>query len=402
MESATLVAEMDDVAAAAVQPIGAPASARIADFVALTKPRMNFLVVVTTGVGYFMAARGSGEWGRLINTLVGTALTAAGASVLNQYSERELDSRMVRTQDRPLPAGRVMPIEALIWGVLLATVGTLELLLFVNPLTAALAAFTLATYVFLYTPLKRVSTLCTIVGAVPGAVPILMGWTAVRSSLSPEAIALFGIMFLWQMPHFLAIAILYREDYVAGGFKMLPVVDPTLRTTAGQIVLYAAALIPVSLLPTLLQTAGVIYLTAAIFLGLIFAGFGALRPEPCSPGSASALSRVDRLPAIASARDDGRQTLTVFSERAHRPDCPFDAFLRSAQSAGRSVAHGKQRRNLRVSRAERVRQDNAVPHPRDAHSTPRRAREDSRRRSRRRAGFRSRAAWRRVSISQSR
>ena len=276
MESATLLAEMDETVAV-VRTAVSPAT-RLGDFVALTKPRMNFLVVVTTGVGYFMAARGSSEWARLLNTLVGTALTASGASVLNQYAERDFDLRMVRTQDRPLPAGRVMPIEALIWGLLLATLGIFELLLFVNPLTAALAAFTLASYVFIYTPLKRVSTLCTIVGAVPGAVPIVMGWSAARGSLSPEALALFGIMFLWQMPHFLAIAILYRDDYAAGGFKMLPVVDTTLRTTAGQIVLYAAALIPVSLLPTLLHSAGVVYLAAAISLGSIFAAFGALSP----------------------------------------------------------------------------------------------------------------------------
>jgi protoheme IX farnesyltransferase len=274
MESATLAVDMDE--AVALPRAGTSPAARVADFVALTKPRMNFLVVVTTGVGYFMAAHGWNDWSRLLNTLAGTALTAAGASVLNQLAERELDARMVRTQDRPLPAGRVMPIEALIWGSLLAIVGIAELLVFVNALTAALAAFTLASYVFLYTPLKRYSTLCTIVGAVPGAVPIVMGWSAVRGSLSPETIALFGIMFLWQMPHFLAIAILYRDDYAAGGFKMLPVVDTTLRTTAGQIVLYAAALIPVSLLPTLLHTTGVIYLTAAMALGAIFAGFGVL------------------------------------------------------------------------------------------------------------------------------
>jgi len=274
MESATLVADMDE-AIAVSRAATAPAT-RIGDFVALTKPRMNFLVVVTTGVGYFMAARGWNDWSRLFNTLAGTALTAAGASVLNQYAERDFDARMVRTQDRPLPAGRVMPIEALMWGVLLAIVGILELGFFVNLLTAALAAFTLASYVLIYTPLKRYSTLCTIVGAIPGAVPIVMGWAAARGSLSPETVALFGILFLWQMPHFLAIAILYRDDYAAGGFKMLPVVDTTLRTTAGQIVLYAAALIPVSLLPTLFHTAGVIYLTAAIALGAIFAGFGVL------------------------------------------------------------------------------------------------------------------------------
>jgi len=280
MESATLIAEIPETiltprAPARIADAISPA-ARVADFIALTKPRMNFLVVATTGVGFFMAARGGMEWGRLMNTLLGTALTAAGASVLNQFAERELDGRMARTQDRPLPAGRLMPMEALIWGIVLTTAGLVELRLFVNALTAALAAFTLISYVFLYTPLKRYSTLCTIVGAVPGAIPIVMGWAAVRGMLSVEAIALFAIMFIWQMPHFLAIAILYRDDYAAGGFKMLPVVDTTLRTTSGQIVLYAAALIPVSLLPAMLHTAGVVYLGAAIALGAIFAGFGVL------------------------------------------------------------------------------------------------------------------------------
>jgi heme o synthase len=235
---------------------------------------MNFLVVATTGVGYFMAARGNEDWSRLFNTLIGTALTAAGASVLNQYAERKLDSRMVRTHDRPLPSGRMLPVEALVFGILLAVIGVLQLRFFVNPMTAAVGAFTLTSYVFLYTPLKRYSTLCTIVGAVPGALPIVMGWTAVRGSLSPEALALFGILFFWQMPHFLAIAILYRDDYAAGGFKMLPVVDHGLRTTAGQIVLYSAALIPVSLLPGIFHVAGIVYMAAAIALGAIFAGFG--------------------------------------------------------------------------------------------------------------------------------
>ena len=249
---------------------------RASDFVALTKPRMNFLVVATTGVGYFMAGHSSGL-ALLIHTILGTALTAAGSSVLNQYIERTLDARMPRTSNRPLPAGRIAPIEALGFGILLSLLGIMQLNFFVNGLTATLAAVTLGTYLFLYTPLKQRSTLCTIVGAVPGALPIVMGWTAVRDSLSPEALALFGIMFFWQMPHFLAIAILYKDDYATGGFQMLPVVDQSgLRATGAQIILYAVALIPVSLLPALFRNAGGLYFTAAILLGLIFAGFGAL------------------------------------------------------------------------------------------------------------------------------
>ncbi len=254
----------------------ARAISRWTDFYELTKPRMNFLVLLTAMVGYYMAARGWADWPRLIHTLLGTALTAAGASVLNQYVEREYDGRMSRTAGRPLPAGRVAPLEALCYGVFLGAAGIVYLTLLVNPITSALGALTLASYVFVYTPLKRYTTLCTIIGAVPGAVPPLMGWTAVTGQLSPEAWALFGILFFWQMPHFLAIAILYQNDYAAGGFKMLPVVDDQLSSTGRQIVLYGMTLIPVSLIPTLLGMAGLGYFLAAILLGLGFLAVGAL------------------------------------------------------------------------------------------------------------------------------
>jgi protoheme IX farnesyltransferase len=194
--------------------------------------------------------------------------------VLNQYIERGYDALMHRTANRPLPAGRVTPVEALLYGVLLSCGGTLYLAALVNPLTAALGAITIASYVFLYTPVKRWTTLCTVVGAVPGAIPPVMGWTAVTDSLSPEAWALFGILFFWQMPHFLAIAILYREDYARGGFKMLPVVDEDLFVTGRQTVLYAAALIPVTLMPAVLRMAGPLYVLSAFVMGLVFLGFG--------------------------------------------------------------------------------------------------------------------------------
>lgn len=249
---------------------------RLADLFDLTKPRMNFLVLVTTAVGYFMAARGWDDWGRLLHTLLGTALTAGGASVLNQYVERGYDAQMKRTRNRPLPAGRITPLTALALGAVLTVFGLCELMLFVNPLTASLGAITLATYVFVYTPLKRWTSLCTVAGAVPGALPIVMGWTAARGEMSPEALALFGILFLWQMPHFLAIAILYRDDYADGGFQMLPVVDPQLHATGRQIVFYSLVLIPVTLLPAILHMTGLIYLISAALLGLIFVGFGVL------------------------------------------------------------------------------------------------------------------------------
>ena len=251
--------------------------ARAADFYELTKPRMNFLVVVTTMVGFYMATRGTfADWALLVHTLVGTALSAAGASVLNQYVERGPDALMRRTANRPLPAGRVAPVEALTFGVLLSAGGTLYLATLVNALTATLGVVTIASYVFLYTPLKRRTTLCTVVGAVPGAIPPMMGWSAATNSLPAEAWALFGILFFWQMPHFLAIAILYRDDYAAGGFKMLPVVDEGLVATGRQMVLYGLALIPVTLMPVGLRMGGVVYFAAAVVFGLVFLGFGAL------------------------------------------------------------------------------------------------------------------------------
>lgn len=247
---------------------------RWSDYYELTKPRMNFLVVITTAVGFYMAARGNIQWPRLLHTLLGTLLTAAGASVLNQFIEREHDKRMDRTADRPLPAGRLHPLGALVFGALLGAAGTIHLALAVNALTAILGAVTLLSYIFVYTPLKRITSLNTIIGAVPGAIPPAMGVTAVTGALSPEAVALFGILFVWQMPHFLAIAILYRDDYARGGFKMLPVVDPDLSITGRQIVLYAAALVPVSLIPVQIHMAGAVYFTAAMLLGLAFLTFG--------------------------------------------------------------------------------------------------------------------------------
>jgi protoheme IX farnesyltransferase len=256
------ILDLPDSAAAAGAPSWpAAARARAADFYELTKPRMNFLVVVTTVVGFFMGTRaGFSDWGLLLHTIVGTALAAAGASVLNQYVERGFDALMPRTRNRPLPGGRVAPLEALVLGVGLAAGGVFYLSAFVNALTATLGVVTVATYVFLYTPLKRRTSLCTVVGAVPGAIPPMMGWAAATDALPAEAWALFGILFFWQMPHFLAIAILYRDDYAAGGFKMLPVVDENLVATGRQMVLYGLALVPVSLMPTGLRMAGPLYL----------------------------------------------------------------------------------------------------------------------------------------------
>ncbi|MCS7032455.1 MAG: heme o synthase [Phycisphaerae bacterium] len=248
---------------------------RVVDFFELTKPRMNFLVVVTTMVGFYLAGRGTGtHWLLLLHTLAGTALTAASASVLNHWMEAHLDARMPRTRNRPLPTGRVLPAEALVFGVGLGVAGIVYLLWLVNPLTAGLGALTHLTYVLIYTPLKRLSSLNTLIGAIPGAIPPLMGFTAVDNALSPGAWLLFAVLFLWQMPHFLAIAMLYRDDYAAAGFKMLPVVDQTGSATGRMVVLYILALIPVTLLVVPLRITSPAYLLAALSLGAVFLWYG--------------------------------------------------------------------------------------------------------------------------------
>ena len=247
---------------------------RLNDFYELTKPRMNFLVVVTTAVGFYMAARPGVDWLVLLHAIFGTMLTAASAAALNQIIERDYDALMPRTRNRPVASGRVGVLEALAFGAGLGIVGVTYLTVMVNPLTAALGAFTLLSYIAIYTPLKRFTTLNTVIGAVPGAIPPMMGCVAVDNAITPDAMALFGILFFWQMPHFLAIAILYRNDYAAGGFKMLPVVDPDLQASGRQIILYSLALIPVSLMPFGLRMTGVTYFTCATLLGLAFLSFG--------------------------------------------------------------------------------------------------------------------------------
>ncbi len=244
------------------------------DYYELTKPRMNFLVVITTMVGLYIAAPGRFDWRLVFATLIGTALTAAGASVLNQVVERKYDAMMPRTRNRPVVAGRISPAEAYIFGIALGITGVVILASCVNVLTALLGALTLLLYVLVYTPLKRVTTLNTVIGAIPGAIPPAMGFTAVHNALSSDAIALFAILFFWQMPHFLAIAMLYRRDYAIAGFKMLPVVDEDLEITGRQIILYAIALIPVSLLPVYTGMCGTLYFGCALMLGLAFLSFG--------------------------------------------------------------------------------------------------------------------------------
>jgi len=242
---------------------------RGADFLTLTKPRLNSLVLVTTAAAYYLGGGERLSWLQLFNTIVGTAFVAGGASTLNQFLERDIDRLMRRTDTRPLPDGRLHPQDALWFGVLLSSIGIAELSLFVNQLTAFMALLTLASYVFVYTPLKRRTSLSTIVGAVPGALPAVIGWTAATDTVSIEGWILFAIVFMWQMPHFLAIAWMCRDDYARAGIPLLPVIQPDGRTTGYQSVLYTAVLIPISLLPTVVGLSSVYYAVGAITLAAI-------------------------------------------------------------------------------------------------------------------------------------
>ena len=252
--------------APAVLPL---AQRRMTDFVALTKPRVVTLVVFTTWCGYYLGATTVAfDWLRLASTLLGTGLAASGTMALNQYLERDLDARMLRTRQRPLPDGRLAPWDALAFGSALTIAGVLVLLLAVNPLSAAVTATTSVGYLFAYTPLKARTSLCTLIGAVPGALQPLTGWAAASGNLSPAAWAIFAIMFIWQIPHSLAIAQMYRDDYARAGFRLLPVIDPDGSSTTRQILTYSLALVSVGMLPTLLGLAGQIYFGTSIILGL--------------------------------------------------------------------------------------------------------------------------------------
>jgi len=246
------------------------ARSRAIDFVSLAKPRLNLLVVASALAGYVMAGGEMLDAIRVICTVAGTALVAGGASALNQVIERVPDSMMRRTRLRPMPDGRLQPFEAVAFGMTLVLAGLALLAAGVNLLSAAVALTTLLTYAVIYTPLKRRTSFATVIGAIPGALPPVIGWAAARGSLSQGAWVLFAIVFLWQLPHFLAIAWMYREDYARAGFPMLPVLEPDGRSTARQSVVYAAALVPLSLAPMLMHMAGEIYFAGALVLGLAF------------------------------------------------------------------------------------------------------------------------------------
>ena len=250
--------------------VASPEKSWVAVYAELFKARLTFLVLLTTLVGFDIGSAGPVNYLLMLHTVLATALVAAGASALNQFWERDYDARMRRTQDRPLPSGRMQPQTVLLIGCATALAGLVYLAVAVNGLTCLLGACSLLTYVLVYTPLKRVTWLNTAVGAIPGGLPPLMGWTAARGQLSADGWALFGILALWQLPHFMAIAWMYRDEYARAGFKMLPVLDPDGRRTGSQAVTHTLALVPVSLCPSLVKLTGPIYFSGALVLGVIF------------------------------------------------------------------------------------------------------------------------------------
>src|SRR5882762_655329 len=261
--------ELNPAAVADMEIGSLSARDRVSAYVELTKPRITTLIVLTSAAGFCLAGR-KVDYVALLTAMIGIALLSSGIATLNQYIERDLDRLMRRTADRPLPSGKLAPWEALWFGVGLTVLAEVYLLLLVNPLSALLGLTVIAGYLFAYTPLKTRTSLSTMVGAFPGAVPPLIGWTAARGTVGLEAWVLFAILFLWQFPHFLAIAWMYREDYSRAGILMLPVVEPDGRVTAQQIVVYTVLLLPVSLLPTALGISGKVYLVGAIILGVLF------------------------------------------------------------------------------------------------------------------------------------
>ncbi|MBI1883839.1 MAG: protoheme IX farnesyltransferase [Chlamydiae bacterium] len=247
---------------------------KISNYFEMTKPRIVMMVLVTTAMGFCLGSWGAFNFALLFQTLLGTALVGGGACVLNEYIEIDADGLMKRTCSRPLPAGKIEPPKALLFGIMLSILGILHLVFWVNLLTGMLASLTLVSYIFIYTPLKKKTTLCTLMGAIPGAIPPAMGWAAARDHLGGGAWILFGILYMWQLPHFLSLAGIYREDYQRGGFQMLPVLDKDGRLTGRQILLYTVALMCVSLVPTLQGLTGAVYFFGALALGFIFLGVG--------------------------------------------------------------------------------------------------------------------------------
>jgi heme o synthase len=268
---------------------GAIAGRRAADFLALTKPRVVLMVLMTTLVGFYLGSLGETDYARMLLTVFGTGLAAGGTLALNQYMERDLDARMHRTRRRPLPDGRLQPVDALAFGATLTAGGLVLLTVTVNPISGFVTALTVISYLFIYTPMKQRSALCSIIGAIPGALPPVTGWAAARGELSLEAGILFAILFLWQLPHSLAIAWLYREDYARAGMRLLPVIEPDGRSTGRQICYNCLALLAVGMLPTLIGVAGPVYFMVAAVLGSGLLAFGVSLSSTRTPQAARRL-----------------------------------------------------------------------------------------------------------------
>ncbi|MBI1802840.1 MAG: protoheme IX farnesyltransferase [Ignavibacteriae bacterium] len=249
---------------------------KVLDYIELMKPELTGLSVLTTLCGFYLATVGSLNYWLFFHTALGTLLVGGGAGTLNQYAERKYDAMMKRTERRPLPAGRLDPSEVLIFGIVISVLGIIELSVWTNFLTGFLGAITWTTYLFLYTPLKRVTHLSTLIGGIPGAIPPMMGWAAVRNDLTVEAWILFAILFCWQMPHFFSLAWMYRKDYARAGFKILTVMDEHGRRTSRQILLYCIVLIPASLAPAYFGMTGMFSIVTALVLGSGFLVYGSL------------------------------------------------------------------------------------------------------------------------------
>jgi protoheme IX farnesyltransferase len=242
-------------------------SRKLRDYLTLTKPEVNLLILMTTSAGYYLASRGTFHLLGLLNTLVGTLLVASGTATINQWMERTWDAQMRRTANRPLPSGRMSPWAAILFGLLSSIAGGLYLAVMVNPLAAWLATSTLLSYLLIYTPLKRVTPLCTLLGAIPGAMPTLIGWAGSSGRIDGQAWLLFAILFLWQFPHFLAIALMYRDDYARAGYRMLPEFDIDAKFTRAEIVGFTVVLIVITMLPTF-SRGGVFYVAAMLLAGI--------------------------------------------------------------------------------------------------------------------------------------
>jgi protoheme IX farnesyltransferase len=266
---------------------------RVLDYIELMKPELTGLSTLTTVCGYYLASTGGFDVARFFHVSVGTLLVGGGAGALNQFVERDFDALMKRTERRPLPSGRILPIEALLFGIGLTVVGILQLTIFANALTGFLAALTFATYLFFYTPMKRITPLSTVIGGIPGAIPPMMGWTAVRGEITVEAWILFAILFCWQMPHFYSLAWMYRKDYARAGYRVLTVSDTQGTKTSRQILFYCLALIPVSLAPAYVGLTGTVSSVGAVLLGAGFLTCSLLLAHHTRHDTSEALVRVN-------------------------------------------------------------------------------------------------------------